>query len=168
MRWINAICVCASLALAQGVPSAHRAKWNGSATAQAQYRKQGTEALAKERARSKANLCTEAEKGGNAQIEQCLTDQAKETERNYRSYSRAIGALLRLPAEAEPAQSPQKRLPFDLAEEAWQAYRDRSCTSMATQWEGGDEAPVAYSDCHLKLTWNHMNELADLYSDLWH
>ena len=38
---------------------------------------------------------------------------------------------------------------------------------MATQWEGGDQAPVAYSDCRLKLTWNHMNELADLYSDLW-
>jgi uncharacterized protein YecT (DUF1311 family) len=59
-------------------------------------------------------------------------------------------------------------LPFDLAEESWQTHRDRSCTSMATQWEGGDQVPVAYSDCRLKLTWNHMNELADLYSDLWH
>jgi uncharacterized protein YecT (DUF1311 family) len=166
MRWIIAILSCASLALAQDAPSAHRAKWNGSDTAQSRYRQQGTNALAKEQARSKANLCTVAEKGGNSRIAQCLTDQAKETEQDYLAYIRAIGALLRLPSGA--AQSPQKRLPFDLAEEAWRTYRDRSCTSMATQWEGGDQAPVAYSDCRLKLTWNHMNELADLYTDLWH
>lgn len=162
MRWIIAIWFCASLALAQDVPSAHRATWNGSDAAQARYRNQGAEALAKEQARSKANLCTEAEKGGNSLIAQCLTDEGKETEQDYLAYIRAIGALLRLPEQSG------KRLPFDLAEEAWQTYRDRSCTSMATQWEGGDQAPVAYSDCRLRLTWNHMNELDDLYSDLWH
>ena len=145
-----------------------RAKLNGQDTAQARYRKQRAEALAEEQARSKANLCTEAENGGNARITQCLTDQAKETEQDYRAYIRAIGVLLRLPAGAESAQSPQKRPPFDLAEEAWQTYRERSCTSMATQWEGGDQAPVAYNECRLKITWNHMNELGDLYSDLWH
>ena len=146
MRWINAIWVCASLVLAQDVPSVHRASWDGSATTQAQYRKQGTEALAKEQARSKANLCTEAEKGGNAQIARCLTDQAKETEQDYLAYIRAIGELLRLPARVEAAQSPQKKLPFDLAEGAWQTYCDRGCTSVATQWEGGDQAPVAYGN----------------------
>jgi uncharacterized protein YecT (DUF1311 family) len=96
-----------------------------------------------------------------------LTDQAKVTEQDYLAYIRAIGGLLRLPATGELPQSPSK-LPFDRAEESWQTYRDRSCTSMATQWDGGDQAPVAYGDCRLKLTWNHMNELADLYSDLWH
>jgi hypothetical protein len=38
---------------------------------------------------------------------------------------------------------------------------------MATQWQGSQSA-VAYADCRLKLTWNHMDELADLYADLWH
>ena len=115
MRWIITISFCISLALVQDAPSAPRAKWNGSDTAQAQYRKQGAEALAKEQARSKAKLCTEAERGGNARIARCLTDQAKETEQDYLAYIRAIGALLRLPAGAESARSPQK-LPFDLAE----------------------------------------------------
>lgn len=118
--------------------------------------------VAKEKARSKANLCSAAEQGGNARIAQCLTDEGKETEQDYLAYIRAIGALRRLPGQSG------QRLPFDLAEEAWQTYRDRSCTSMANQWEGGDQAPVAYSDCRLRLTWNHMNELDDLCSDLWH
>lgn len=164
MRWITAILVCASLALAQDVPPAPRSNWNA---AKAQSGKQGTEALARERARSKANLCAEAEKGGNAGIAQCLTNEGKVTEQSYRAYIRAIGQLLRLPAKEKSAQSTQK-LPFERAEEAWQTYRDRSCTSVATQWDGGDQAPVAYSDCRPKLTWNRMNELADLYSDLWH
>ena len=170
MPWVIAILLCASLALAQDAPSEHRTNRNGSDAAQSRYRKQGADALAKEQTRSKANLCADADtlKGGNARIGQCLADQAKETEQDYLAYIRAIGALLRLPSGVESAESSQKRLPFDLAENAWQTYRDKSCTSMATQWEGGDQAPVAYSDCRLKLTWNHMNELADLYSDLWH
>jgi uncharacterized protein YecT (DUF1311 family) len=168
MRWIIAIWFCASLAVAQEAPSAHRLRSDGSDSVQSRYRQQGTDAIARERARSKANLCNDATNGGNARIAQCLSDEAKETEQNYRAYIRAVGALLRLPSTSESAQSQQKRLPFDVAEEAWQRYRDRSCTSMATQWEGGDQAPVAYSDCRLKLTRNHLNELADLYSDLWH
>jgi uncharacterized protein YecT (DUF1311 family) len=158
MKRSIAILLCATVALAQNQPNAARSR----------YRQQGAEALTKEQARSKANLCTEAEKGGNAQIGQCLADQGKITEQNYFAYIRAIGALLRLGSRTESAQLPQKKLPFDLAEEAWRRYRDKSCASMATQWEGGDQSPVAYSDCRLKLTWDHMGELSDLYSDLWH
>jgi hypothetical protein len=157
MKWSIAILLCVSVALAQNQPNAARSR----------YRQQGTEALTKEQTRNRANLCTDAEKGGNAQIGQCFADQGKITEQDYVAYIRAIGALLRLGSGTESAQLPQKRLPFDLAEEAWQQYRDKSCASMATQWEGGDQAPAAYSDCRLKLTWNHLNELADLYSDLW-
>lgn len=147
--------LCASVVLGQSVPNASRSY----------YRQQGTDALAKEQTRSKASLCAEAEKGENAQIAQCLAEQGKVTDQNYIAYIRAIGALLRLPSDS--AQVPQKRLSFDSAEEAWQTYRDRSCASMATQRERGDQAPVAYGDCRLKLTWNHLSELADLYSDLW-
>jgi len=157
MKWSIAILLCFSVALAQKQPDAARSR----------YRQQGAEALTKEHARSKADLCTGAEKSGNAQIAQCLAEQGKVTEQDYLAYIRAIGALLRTATRNESAQLPQKRIPFDLAEEAWQQYRDKSCASMATQWQGGDQAPVAYSDCRLKLTWHHMNELADLYSDLW-
>jgi uncharacterized protein YecT (DUF1311 family) len=170
MRWVIGTLLFASLALAQDAPSGHRANRNGSDAAQSRYREQGADALAKEQARSNANLCADADtlKGGNARIGQCLADQCKRTEQDYLAYIRAIGALLRVPSGEGSAQSTQKKLPFDLAEDAWQAYRDKSCTSMATQWEGGDQAPVAYGDCRLKLVWNHMNELAGLYSDLWH
>lgn len=157
MKWVIAILLCASAGLAQERPDA----------AQARYRQQGAEALAKERARSKANLCADAEKGGNSRIAQCLADEGKVTEQDYLIYIRSIGALLRLGSGTASTPLPPKRLSFDLAEEAWQQYRDKSCSSMATQWEGGDQAPVAYSDCRLKLIWNHMDELADLYSDLW-
>lgn len=155
MKWGITLLLCVSTALAQNGPDA----------AQSHYRQQGATALQKERARSKANLCTDAENGGNSRIGQCLADEGKITEQNYLAYIRSIGALLRL-GTVTP-QSPPQKLSFDLAEEAWQEYREKSCRSMATQWEGGDEAPVAYVDCRLKLTWNHMNELADLYSDLW-
>jgi hypothetical protein len=158
MKWCVAILLCASAGLAQDQPNAARSR----------YRQQGAEALTKERARSKANLCADAEKGGNSIIGQCLVDQGKVTEQDYLIYIRSIGALLRLGSGTASTPLPPERLPFDLAEEAWQRYRDKSCISMATQWEGGDQAPAAYSDCRLELTWNHMNELADLYADLWH
>jgi len=146
------------MALAQNQPDAVRSL----------YRRQGAEALTREQARSKAALCTDAEKGGNARFGQCLADQSKITEQDYIAYIRSIGALLRLASGTKSTQLPPKKLPFDLAEEAWQQYRDKSCASMATQWEGGDEAQVAYPDCLLRVTWNHMNEVASLYSDLWH
>lgn len=170
MQWVISILLCAPLALTQDTPTVHRANRNGSDAAQSRYRNQGADALAKEQARSKANLCADADtlKGGNALIAHCLADQDKRTLQDYLVYIRAIGALLRMSSRGESSQAPKKKLPFDLAEGDWQTYLEKSCTSMATQWEGGDQALVAYSDCRLKLTWNHMNELADLYSDLWH
>ena len=125
----------------------------------------------RERARSKADLCSTTESGGNAAIGACLIAEGKTTEQDYTTYVRAIGALLQLGASNDPkplAGSSPKQIPFDAAEEVWRVYREQSCRSMATQWEGGDQAPVAYANCRLTLTWNHMNELADFYSDLWH
>jgi len=97
-----------------------------------------------------------------------LDEQFKTTEQGYLGNVRAIGALLRLrPDEDQPASAIHGRLPFDSAEDAWLKYRDASCASMATQWEGS-QSGVAYADCRLKLIWNHMNELGDFYADLWH
>lgn len=130
-------------------------------------RQPGSEALSREQARSKQELCSKAEKGGNAEIGACLNRQFKITEQNYLAYIRSIGALLRLSLPDNSAPGTPKRLPFDSAEDAWLKYRDASCESMSTQWVGSQSA-VAYADCRVKLTSKHMNELADLYADLWH
>jgi len=136
---------------------------------QTAIRQRGTEALKREGLRSQANLCTNSEQGGQAAIAACLVNEDKVTEQNYLAYIRSIGALLRLPdSENAPKKLSTKRLPFDAAEDAWRTYREQSCASMATQWQGGDQESVAYANCKLTLTWNHIKELADLYSDLWH
>ena len=38
---------------------------------------------------------------------------------------------------------------------------------MTYQWEGGTLGRVNYPKCLLTVTWDHMNELADLYLGLW-
>jgi hypothetical protein len=154
------ILLCASAVLAQTPPN------RPEEILQTKYRQQGSQALSEEQTRSKASLCDKALPGGNAKIADCLAKEEEITEHNYLTYIRSIGALLRLPVDDSNAKI--KNIPFDLAEDDWHAYRDESCKSMATQWEGGDQAPVAYVDCRLKLTWNHMNELSELYGDLWH
>jgi uncharacterized protein YecT (DUF1311 family) len=170
MTWTLFVVLITSVALAQNdqrnVPIQQSAPGDFYAR-QSTLKRQGSEALSQEQARSKQELCTEAEKGGNAEIGKCLDEQFKTTEQAYLAYIRAIGALLRLPPPHESASAIHGRLPFDSAEDAWLKYRDASCASMSTQWEGS-QSGVAYADCRLKLTWNHMNELADLYSDLWH
>jgi uncharacterized protein YecT (DUF1311 family) len=149
--------------------SATKSEWDAFYAKQKTIRQRGTEVLESEQARSKADLCAKAESSGNAAIGACLVAEGKTTDQNYLSYTRSIGALLRLPAPGVSAPKVSKQpIPFDAAENAWRSYRDQSCKSMATQWEGGDQAPIAYADCRLTLTWNHMNELANLYSDLWH
>lgn len=168
------VLLCISTALAQTASqnsSAGISTREVFAAKQATIRERGTEALTREQARSKTDLCVKAEAGGNAAIGACLVAEGKTTEQEYLAYVRSIGALLRLPtsgsSETKPSNTPQ-HLPFDSAEETWRTYRDQSCTSMATQWEGGDQAPIAYANCRLTLTWNHMNELAALYAELWH
>jgi uncharacterized protein YecT (DUF1311 family) len=168
------VLLCVSTALAQTgnqKNSAGTSVKEPSHATQATIRQRGTEALTREQARSKIDLCAKAQTGGNAAIGACLVAEGKTTEQEYLTYVRSIGALLRLPttgsSETNLSNTPQ-HLPFDAAEDTWRTYRDQSCTSMATQWEGGDQAPIAYANCRLTLTWNHMNELAALYADLWH
>ncbi len=68
---------------------------------------------------------------------------------------------------ASPSPKPIRPIAFDTAEQAWQVYRQKGCQSVASQWDGS-QTGVAYEDCLLKTTLSHMNELAELYSDLWH
>ncbi len=165
MRTAAVLLVLTSAALAQ---SPTKYNWSNFYAAQSRYRNQGSEALAREQARSKDSLCAQGEAGGNASIGACLTKEIKITDEDYLEYVRSIGALLRLVPPAVPAAVSRSKLPLDSAEAEWQTYREQACTSVATQWGGGDQTQVAYPDCILKVTWNHMNELANLYSDLWH
>lgn len=142
--------------------------WDSFHAEQNKIRQRGTEALERERTRSKTDLCKTKEQEGGAAIASCLEAENRVTEQDYLTYVQAIGALLRLPTPDDAdRKQPTKHLPFDEAEGAWRKYRDESCKSMATQW-ADVQSSVAYADCRLKLTWTHMNELDSLYSDLWH
>lgn len=141
--------------------------WDSFYAEQMKMRQAGTAALELERVRSKADFCKKAGTEGGRAIADCLLAEGKTSEENYLAYVRSISALLRLRTPDDPHQHSPERLPFDAAEEDWQSYRDQSCKSMSTQWLDV-QSSIAYADCRLKLTWNHMNELASLYSDLWH
>lgn len=145
-----------------------KAAWDAFHATQAKIRQQGADALERERSRSRAHLCDDAGKGerGGAGIAACLVNQAKVTHEDYLAYVRSIGGLLRLTAPGDSLERKPKRLSFDAAEDSWQKYQQQVCRSMSTQWIDV-QASIAYTDCQLRLTWNHMNELDSLYSDLW-
>jgi hypothetical protein len=128
-------------------------------------RLRGTEALRREKERRKSDRCSQAVVlgGGIASIDACLQIENKASGEDYLAYIRAVGALLR--GTPSPKQG---GIPFDAGEAAWQKYRDQGCSSVASQYEGGDQEPIAYGSCRLTLTMNHMDELVELYSDLWH
>lgn len=126
--------------------------------------KQRAEALSRERARSKADLCTRGADGTEPGVGYCWLREGKTTDANYTAYARAIGALLRLP----PGSNPPRHLEFDTAEATWLSYRKQTCEAMIAQWEGGTIGRFAYPKCLVTVTWDHMNELEDLYSDLGH
>lgn len=134
----------------------------------AMLQQRGAEALKRERARSRANLC---ETGPDPVIARCWVREGKTTDADYTAYIRSIGALLRLPpASVRPTplpNGPPRPLEFDAAEATWRAYRQQACDAMTIQWEGGTLYRVAYPKCLVTVTWGHMNELADLYAGLW-
>jgi uncharacterized protein YecT (DUF1311 family) len=132
--------------------------------------KQRAEALSRERARSKADLCAHAGDGSDPAVGNCWLREGKTTDADYTAYVRAIGALLRLPPQSNrptplPAGPPQ-HLEFDTAEATWLSYRKQACDAMTAQWEGGTLGRTAYPKCLVTVTWNHMNELEDLYAEL--
>ncbi len=147
----------------------NKSAWDAFHAEQAKLRQRGKEALEREQSRSKADLCERAGQGerGGTGIADCLATEVKTTELDYLAYVRTIGALLRLHTPDDTGPKTPKRLLFDAAEETWQRYRDQACPSMAMQWIDV-QSSIANGDCHLRLTWNHMNELDSLYGDLWH
>ena len=145
-------------------------EWDAFYKKQTEFRKQGAEALRRERGRRKADLCSNSPNGAVG-ISVCLADELKTTEANYLAYVRSIGALLRLgpPDGDHPATGRSvARLPFDDAESIWQSYREKACAAAMAQWQGGSIVQTAQKSCLLDLTWDHIDELANLYQDLWH
>jgi uncharacterized protein YecT (DUF1311 family) len=136
----------------------------------AALQKQRAGAISRERARSKADLCTHGADGIEPAVGYCWLREGKTTDADYTAYVRAIGALLRLPPESNrptplPA-GPPRHLEFDTAEATWLSYRKQACEAMTAQWEGGTLGRTAYPRCLVTVTWDHMNELENLYSDL--
>jgi uncharacterized protein YecT (DUF1311 family) len=131
-------------------------------------RQRGTATLAAEQARIKLNLCAKGD--STYSFDQCLSREFPKTDANYTDYIRAIGTLLRLqgPGERRSNLVQSSKLPFDVGEDAWQKFREQGCQSVSSVYEGGSQAPIAYSSCRLTTTQHHMEELADLYGDLWH
>lgn len=132
--------------------------------------KQRAEVLRRERARSKADLCAHALDGSDLAVGNCWLREGRTTDADYTAYVRAIGALLRLPPRSNrptplPA-GPPRQLEFDTAEATWLSYRKQACDAMIVQWEGGTMGRTAYPKCLVTVTWDHMNELEDLYADL--
>lgn len=167
MKLVAYLFACLSSMLAQTAVKAAAVPTQDKISA---LQKQGTEALNLERARSKANLCAHALDGSDPAVGNCWLREGRATDADYTTYVRSIGALLRLSLQANqgkplPAASPQ-HLEFDTAEATWLSYRKQTCAAMTAQWEGGTLGRTAYPKCLVTVTWNHMNELGDLYSDL--
>jgi uncharacterized protein YecT (DUF1311 family) len=164
MKFIACLLACVILpVLAQTPATSTQSELD---TKQKALQTRGTEALDRERVRSKEDLCGKA---GPSDLSygNCYSAEGKVTDADYAEYVRVIGALLRLPSVPTAPLGAPKRLDFDDAEQTWLIYRKRSCMAMTYQWEGGTLGRVNYPKCLLTVTWDHMNELAGLYSGLW-
>ncbi len=157
---------CATLVCAQPRQDDGKSAKAALSARRSKYREQGAQALSKERARSQRTRCANVDRGGNTGLAACLLREQTLTEQDYTAYIQSLGALLRL-QDAEGPKSAESKLRFDSAEAEWQSYRTKGCKSVAAQWQGGDQSQVAYPDCLIRVTRDHMNELSQLYADLW-
>jgi uncharacterized protein YecT (DUF1311 family) len=146
-----------------------RPEWKAFYASQKSYRARGTEALAAESALEKKDECKNAMT--TFETGECGSRLFDSTQRNYVSYVRAIGALLRLdtPDGKSPGQEsmPDAGRAFDAAEALWIRYRDSQCESGGNLYWGGTMRPGAILDCRIRLTQRHIQDLAEIYADLW-
>jgi len=146
-----------------------RPEWKAFYASQETYRSRGTEALNAENALEKKDECKHAV--STLQIGQCGSRLLDSTQQNYINYVRAIGALLRLdpPGAKTPdeASMPDAGRAFDAAEALWIKYRDAQCESGGNLYWGGTMRPGAILGCRIKLTQRHIQDLAEIYADLW-
>jgi hypothetical protein len=99
MKWILFVVLIASAAIAQSrhKNSQTQTTEQGDVDAPSSVlRREGSDVLSREQARSKQDLCFNFNVGekGRAGFGQCLNKKFKTTEQDYLAYLRAIGALL--------------------------------------------------------------------------
>jgi uncharacterized protein YecT (DUF1311 family) len=165
MKLVACLLGCISLAVFGQTPAAPTQRDLDAKLTVLQRR--GAEVLSREHGRSKANLCAKAGPS-DLSVGECYLAEGKVTNADYTEYVRVVGALLRLPRYTKAAfPGAPRRLDIDTAETTWLTYREQSCRAMIYQWEGGTLGRVNYPKCLLTVTWDHMNELAELYSGLW-
>ena len=116
-------------------------------------RRQAKAAFEREMAREKAGDCRDATTTYADNM--CLEKESKTSAANYAEFSAAVRALL---GAASPAQKE-----FDLAQAAWQKYRDLQCSAAFDLYKGGTIAPSAEGRCDLMLMRSHMRELEAVY-----
>lgn len=85
-------------------------------------------------------------------IEGCTEKSILSGDRAIDARTKAIFSLL-----APPARST-----FVQGEAWWLRYRDASCTSEASQYDGGTLQPVAYGICVVSRNRTHLEDLSDL------
>ena len=115
-----------------------------------------------EDARAKQPLCPKAM--STLEVNECYSGENGKTNANYLKLVHLLGQLLRAGDEAE-AQSPVRRIPFDDAETAWAAYREKACTAAGSIYEGGTIRPSIELGCRITVTQHHIDELWSLYND---
>ena len=130
-------------------------------------RARGSEALAAENAREKTIPCKEEESSNGR--DECVGRDLQVTQKNYESYAKEIGDLLRLrdPDDPDAATYPDRGKEFDRAELLWVRYRYDQCKTVSDGSFGGTIQTQISLTCRQDLTRSHMHELESLYSDLW-
>jgi uncharacterized protein YecT (DUF1311 family) len=136
-------------------------------TKQNVLRARGSEALAAEYTREKTFPCKEEESSNGK--DECVSRDLQVTQKNYESYTKAIGDLLRLrdPDDPDAASYPDRGKELDRAELLWVRYREVQCQAVSDSSFGGTIQPLISLFCKQGLTRSHMHELGRLYSDLW-
>jgi uncharacterized protein YecT (DUF1311 family) len=125
------------------------------------YRADAKAILADEQARNKKTACNDPH-STQLDLNVCFAQEAQRIDARYTKFVRALGAVLR--SDIDPPARPGP-LPFDIAEDAWHDYRRKFCDAIGHQYEGGSMQPMQISGCIAALTFNHMKELGDLYSE---
>jgi hypothetical protein len=59
----------------------------------------------------------------------------------------------------------QDRADFEHVEQSWRQYTKLACTAAYHQFDGGSGGPSFEMQCELKLTRDHLQELAMIYGE---
>jgi uncharacterized protein YecT (DUF1311 family) len=160
----------ATLGLLAAAPSPHAyQQWD---TTQQRLKVQGKQIFDAEMAREKAGDCPASQT--TSDFNDCFGKQLTRADESLRSYEASIQSLMAPPPgppDPSDPELPQPRTPeqdraeFDQVEQSWKQYRDLACTAALHQFDGGSGGPSFEMECRLKLTRNHMRELAMIYGE---